>query len=238
MTGLVHVGWGAVQSSYHWMNHVVTRILWCSQGSTDPDSCWAKAQLPWVTQLAICIGILKLDDCTPEEKVYCTGNLISLFYPPLPAFTSGDHATLDAMQSQISAITYFTLACPPETMGPSRFSISKMVPSFFHSVGGGALHTFIYKQWIEARAIMAEGWFMPFITFTTARGSSLVLITSPFRIFFRIMRVLFLRLKCGDANAREGWVYQILTHLAALDTRTCSPSSLSFSDILWLHSHS
>ena len=72
-TGLVHVGWSAVRSAYHRMNPVVTRILRCCQGSTDPDSRWAKARLPWVTQLAVRFGILKLDDCTPEEKVYCSG---------------------------------------------------------------------------------------------------------------------------------------------------------------------
>ena len=69
--GLGHVGWSAVRSAYIRMCSVVTKIMPCAQGSTDPESLWAKARLLWVTQLALRFGILKLEDCTPTEAAYC-----------------------------------------------------------------------------------------------------------------------------------------------------------------------
>ena len=38
--GLGHVGWSAVRSAYIRMCPVVTKIMPCAQGSTDPESPW------------------------------------------------------------------------------------------------------------------------------------------------------------------------------------------------------
>jgi hypothetical protein len=52
------VGLSTVFSAFHRMNPVITPIAKRKQGTTDPNSPWAKARLEWVTQILVRFGIL------------------------------------------------------------------------------------------------------------------------------------------------------------------------------------